>query len=151
MNGAHLHLILCHVPIMGAAFTLLLIIFALVQKSKEVKRTSLWFAVLTGISALVVYLTGDGAEEVVKRIPGITESLIEPHEHMAMYFMISLLIIGAAALAGLFLSRASTDVLHKFTIIVLILNILVMFLAYETGLTGGKIRHTESETTQVVK
>jgi len=136
---------------MGAAFTTLLIIFALGQKSKEVKRTSLWFAVLTGISALIVYLTGDGAEDIVKTIPGITESLIEPHEHMAMFFMISLLLIGAAALAGLFLSRASTDVLHKFTVIVLILNILVMFLAYETGLSGGKIRHTESETTQMVK
>jgi uncharacterized membrane protein len=151
MNGAHLHLIICHIPIIGAGFTTLLIVFGLFQKSKEVKRTSLWFALITGVSALITYMTGDSAEEIVKTIPGITESLIDPHESMAMFYMISLLLIGAVALAGLFLSRASSDMLHKFTIIVLVLNILVTFLAYKTGLTGGKIRHTEIENTTQVK
>jgi hypothetical protein len=151
MNGAHLHLILSHIPLIGAGFTTLLIIFALGQKSNEVKRTSLWFAVITGITALGTFLTGDSAEEIVKAIPGITESLIDPHESMAMFYMISLLVISAVALAGLFLSRASAAVLHKFTIIVLILNILAMFLAYKTGISGGKIRHTEIENTQNLK
>jgi uncharacterized membrane protein len=147
MNGAHLHLILCHIPIIGAGFTTLLIIFGLFQKSKEIKRTSLWFALITGIIALVTYMTGDSAEEIVKTIPGIKENLIDPHESMAMFYMISLLIIGAVSLVGLFLSRASSDILHKFTIIVLVLYILSMFLAYKTGLSGGKIRHTEIENT----
>ena len=151
MNGAHLHLIVCHIPIVGAAFTTLLIIFALAQKNKDIKRVSLWFAVITGISALLVYLTGDSAEDIVKTIPGITEDIIEPHETMAMLYMISLLIIGAVALTALFLSRASAKVLHKFTIIVLILNILVTFLAFKTGLSGGKIRHTEIENKAVSK
>ncbi|MGD0711510.1 MAG: hypothetical protein ABR968_10075 [Bacteroidales bacterium] len=148
MNGAHLHLILSHIPIIGAGFTTLLIIFALGQKSKEVKHTSLWFALIIGISALITYLTGDSAEEIVKTIPGITESLIDPHENMALFYMISLLFIGAVALAGIVLSRASSEILHKFTIIILILNILAMFLAYKTSLSGGKIRHTEIENTQ---
>ena len=92
MNGAHLHLILCHIPTIGAGFTILLLLFAFVQKSKDIKRTSLWFAVITGIAALVTYLTGDSAEEIVKLIPGITETIIEPHEEYALFYLISLLL-----------------------------------------------------------
>ncbi|MFA4851578.1 MAG: hypothetical protein WC868_01245 [Bacteroidales bacterium] len=61
MNGAHLHLILSHITIVGAGFTMLLLIFALVQNSKELKRTALWFAVITGITSLAAYFTGDSA------------------------------------------------------------------------------------------
>ena len=145
MNGAHLHLVLSHIPAIAAGFTTLLILFALIQKNKELKRTALWFSVITGIFALAAYLTGDRAEEIIKLIPGITESIIEPHEEFALYYLLSLLFIGAFALAGLFLSRASTDVLHKFIIIVLILNLLSFYLAIKTTYTGGKIRHTEIE------
>ena len=151
MNGAHLHLILSHIPIVGSGFTVLLIIFSLVLKSKETKRTALWFSVITGFAALAAYLTGDSAEEIVKAIPGITEAVVEPHEELALYYLLSLLLIGAIALAGLFLSRASATVLQKFTVIVLILNIMVMFLAYKTGVSGGKIRHTEIDNTEIVK
>ncbi len=145
MNGAHLHLILCHIPAIAAGFTTLLILFALIQKSKDIKRTALWFAVITGIAALAAYLTGDSAEEVVKQIPGITESIIEPHEELALYYFLSLLFIGALALTGLFLSRASTSVLNKFVILIFILNLLSFYLAIRTAYTGGKIRHSEIE------
>jgi hypothetical protein len=150
MNGAHLHLIICHIPIIGAGFTTLLILFSLLKKSKDIKQASLWFAVITGISALVVYLTGSGAEGYVKTVPGITEEIIEPHEQMALYYLITLLFISVIALAGLFLSQASVKVLHKFVLIVLLLNILASYLAVTTGLSGGKIRHTEINVTTPV-
>lgn len=150
MNGAHLHLIIGHIPLIGAGFTVLLIIFSLLKKSKDLKQASLWFAVITGISALAVYLTGSSAEGYVKTIPGITEEIIEPHETIALYYLISLLVIGVISLAGLFLSQASVKVLHKFVIIVFILNLLASYLAVTTGLSGGKIRHTEINATTPV-
>jgi hypothetical protein len=150
MNGAHLHLIVGHIPLVGAGFTVLLIVFALLKKSKDLKQVSLWFAVITGVLALTVYLTGDGAEGYVKTIPGITEDIIEPHQQMALYYLISMLLIGVIALAGLFLSQASVKVLHKFVLIVLLLNILASYLAVTTGISGGKIRHTEINITTPV-
>jgi len=143
MNGAHIHLILGHIPIVGAGFTTLLLLFALVNKSRDIKQSSLWFAVITGVAALVTYLTAESAENIVKKIPGITEDIIEPHETLALYYLLSLLFIAVVALAGLFLSRASVSVLHKFVIIIFILNILATLLAVQTGISGGKIRHTE--------
>jgi len=150
MNGAHYHLILSHIPIVGAGFTMLFLIFALVRKSKELKRTALWFAVISGITSIAAYFTGDSAEEIVTGIPGITETLIEPHENCALFYLLSLLLIALIALAGLFLSRASATVLHKFTVIILVLSLFATLLAIETALTGGKIRHTEIETVQTV-
>jgi uncharacterized membrane protein len=145
MNGSHFHLIFSHVPLIGAAFTILLIIFALVKKSKDLKLTSLWFAVITGIAALLAYFTGDGAENVVKTIAGISGDLIETHEHWGLFYLIAIMLIAAIAFAGIFLSRASAKALQKFVILVLILNIMAMYLAAETGITGGKIRHTEMD------
>jgi uncharacterized membrane protein len=145
MNGSHFHLIFSHVPIIGVAFTILLIIFALLKKSKDLKQTALWFAVIAGITALLAYYTGDGAENVVKTVPGITESLIETHELWGLYYLLSLILIGVIALAGLLLSRASASVLQKFVIIILILCSLSLYLAAKTGITGGKIRHTEMD------
>lgn len=150
MNGAHLHLIIGHIPLIGAGFTILLILFSLLKKSKDLKQVSLWFAVITGISALVVYLTGSSAEGYVKSVPGITEEIIEPHELIALYYMISLMVIAVISLAGLFLSQASAKVLHRFVLIVLLLNILASYLAVTTGLSGGKIRHTEINATTPV-
>ncbi len=147
MNGAHLHLLLSHVAPIGGFFTLLLFIFALIQKNKELKRTALWFTFFTGISALVTFMTGDSAEEIVKKIPGISDTQIEFHEMMAMFYLISLIVVGVMAVVGLFLSRASTSVLHKFTVIVFILLLLTSYLAVMTSLTGGKIRHSEIENT----
>jgi hypothetical protein len=38
--------------------------------------------VLTALLALPVYFTGEPAEKVVERLPGVTEPLIEEHENV---------------------------------------------------------------------
>jgi len=144
MNGAHLHLMIAHVAPIGSAFTIVLFIFALFKRSKDLKQAAMWFAFLTAVVALVTFLTGDGAEGIVKALPGMKNAPIEPHETFAMFYLISTLVIGAIAVVGLFLSRASASVLHKFVIIVFLLTLLSSYLAVMTGLTGGKIRHTET-------
>jgi len=145
MNGSHLHLMFSHVPFSGAAFTMLLIFFALYKKNKELKQTSLWFAVATGITALIAFFSGDGAERVVKTVPGITESVIETHQQWALYYLLTLVLIGVIAAAGLFLSRASAKGLHKFVIVVFIMSFLSLYLMAKTGITGEKVRHTEMD------
>ena len=146
MNGTHLHIIVCHLPIAGSGFTVLLILFALYMKSKDLKKVSLWFAFITGLLALAAYFTGEPAEgALMTLVPAITENMVEPHEGIAMFYLLALLFIGFLSLAGLVLSRASEKVLHRFVIIVLILNLSASFLAAKTSITGGKIRHTEME------
>jgi len=89
MDAAHVHLIFCHIPIVGAVFTILLILFGIFMKSKDLKIVSLWFSVIVGLFSVLAYVTGDGAAETAKKTSGITESIIEPHEEWALYYFLT--------------------------------------------------------------
>jgi len=143
MNGAHLHLIVTHLPIVGLLAAFLLNLYAIISKNDEIKRLSLWAYVVLGIFGLLAYLTGDSSEEVLLTYPGFTEEMIEPHENMAIFFFIGLMIMTAGAFAGLYLSKTKEALLKKFNLYLLIAAILLAFLAVQTGSTGGKIRHPE--------
>lgn len=75
MNWAYIHLLLSHVPALGTVFGVLLLLFGLLRKSEELKRTNLGVFTLTALIALPTHLTGEPAEEVVERLPGVAESL----------------------------------------------------------------------------
>ena len=92
MNAAQIHLFFCHFPIVGLFFAVLLSLYTLVNKSEDFKKLSLWFYVILGVFALVAYLTGDDAEKIMETYPGITHDVIEPHENIALFFFIGLMI-----------------------------------------------------------
>lgn len=143
MNAAQTHLFFSHFPIVGLAFAILVTLYSLFIKDHELARLSLWFYVVLGGFALLAYLTGDGAEKIMETYPGITEDVIEPHENIALFFFIGLMITAVVALAGLYISKTKETTLKRFTIILLIGGILLGILAGITGSTGGAIRHNE--------
>jgi hypothetical protein len=63
MNGAQLHLMLNHLPVMGALFSLLLLGWSLTRRSTEIQKLALGGALLAGLSSVPAYLTGEPAEE----------------------------------------------------------------------------------------
>ena len=143
MNSAQLHLLFTHLPIIGLGFAMLLNLVAIIKKSEELQKLSLWGYLLLGIFALLAYLTGDGAEEIIKTYPGITEDIIEPHENFALYFFIGLMVTSALSMVGLYMTKTKVNLLARFNLVLLIGAILLSFLAVKTGSTGGSIRHTE--------
>lgn len=143
MNSAQLHLLFTHLPILGLGFAILFNLVALIRKSEELQKLSLWFYILLGIFALLAYLTGDGAEEIIKTYPGITEDIIEPHENFALFFFIGLMVTSALSMVGLYMTKTKVNLLGRFNLVLLIAAILLSFFAVKTGSTGGSIRHTE--------
>ena len=49
MNGAQLHLMLNHLPVMGALFSLLLLAWSLIRRSAEIQKLALAIALLAGL------------------------------------------------------------------------------------------------------
>lgn len=143
MNPAQLHLMFTHLPIIGLGFIILLNLVAVLRKSEELQKLVLWFYLLLGVFALLAYLTGDSAAEVMKTYPGITEEITEPHENFALFFFIGLMITTALSMAGLYITKTKVKFLYRFNFYLLILSLLISFLAIKTGTTGGAIRHTE--------
>ena len=143
MNAAHLHLMFNHLPIVGLGFTMILHALALSRNSNELKKVSCWFYIIIGLLAMIPVLTGDGTEQIVMSYPGISKDAIENHETWGYVFFYGLLLNGALAAATLWFSREKPDLVKKFSFALLIVAFVLTFFAYQTGTTGGQIRHPE--------
>lgn len=143
MNDAHLHLILNHFPIVGITIGLLVLIAGYLLKNPQVKATSLGIFIFSALAAIAANYTGEGAEEIVEKIPGIGESLIHDHEEYAEQFLTLSLILGGTALITFLLQIKRIGLAAYGYILVLLLVISSLVSAYYVGVSGGEIRHTE--------
>jgi uncharacterized membrane protein len=143
MNDAHLHLIVNHFPIVGIAIGLLVLIVGYLIKNQQVKATSLGIFIFSALAAIAAKYTGDGAEEIVEKIPEISKSLIHDHEEYAEQFFTLSLILGGVALISLFLQIKKLELAKYGYILVIILAISSLVSANYVGTSGGEIRHTE--------
>ena len=143
MNEAHFHLVVNHLPIVGILIGILVLVMGFILKKSEVKVTALGIFVFSALASIAAFYSGEGAEEIVERIPGISETLINQHEESAELFFTIVLILGAVSLGAMFLEIKKSK-LSKFGFILVILLVLAAgVLAKNVGTTGGEIRHTE--------
>ena len=142
-NEAHVHLILNHVPIVGVAFVSILLIIGMIFRNTFTQKVSLLFLVLIAAVTAVVYLTGDGAADAVRGLPGVTNALIRTHEDMARFALVTTGFLGFLAFIGLILYRKRDKLPALFMTGVLLISLGTTGLFIWTGLLGGEIRHTE--------
>ena len=143
MSWAHLHLALNHVPVIGLPIALLLLGWALYRGSSELTRASFGLLVLIGLATIVVQLTGEPAEELIEKLPGVRESVIEQHEEAALIGTVGTAALGVGALLGLWRYRAGRAPQRWFSTLLLVAGVLLAgFLGWVANL-GGQIRHTE--------
>ena len=143
MNLTHLHLALKHIPVLGTAFGLALLIFGIWRKSNELKKTALCAFVLIALMTVPAYLTGEPAEDGVEGLPGVSEAIIEQHEEAAGAAFASIGALGVIALLGLFALRRGKAVPAWFAGLMVIASLAVSGLMAWTANIGGQIRHTE--------
>lgn len=143
MNDAHLHMVVNHFPIIGTIFGLGILIIGLVLKNNNVKNTAYVLFIIAAIFSAISMRTGEGAEEIAEKLPGVTEQIIEEHEELAEKFSIILYAIGSLSLISLFFSITKNALGKYSAIITVILAAIGVFLAKEVGTSGGEIRHTE--------
>ncbi len=145
MNAAHFHLMFNHLSIVGLGFAILFNLVAILRKSEELIKLSCWFYVLIGLLSVLAVFTGDGAGEIVKTYPGISNDAIEYHETWGYIFFYGLVAVGVGSLAALWFSRKNAILLKKINFAALIIAVLFLFFAYQAGTSGGRIRHPEIE------
>lgn len=143
MNYAHLHLVLNHVPVVGTAFALALIFFAVLRNSDELRRASLLAVFVVALVAVPAFLTGEPAETAVERLPGVAASNISAHETAAGISLAFLGLAGLIALAGLTMFRGAAAIPRRFFTAFALLVIVVCGLMAWTANLGGQIRHPE--------
>jgi uncharacterized membrane protein len=142
MNVVHLHLLLNHLPVVGSVFGLLLLAVAMVRRSGELTKVSLGFLALLGAASVIVFLTGEPAQDAVERLPGFSEALADRHEDAALLATIVTGTIGALALAALLIYRRRAVPRWVTTLGLVSALGSTTLMGYVANL-GGQIRHTE--------
>jgi hypothetical protein len=143
MSPVHIHLLLNHLPVIGTIVAIALLAWAIVRHSAEMTRASFGMFMVFAILGLVVYLTGEPAEHLVKDLAGVSHDAIEAHEEAALVATVLLGCLGALALGGLMAYRHAAAIPRRFAVLVLALSLIPAAAMGWTANLGGKIRHTE--------
>lgn len=143
MNEAHLHMIINHFPIIGTFFGVGILVVGLFLKNNIVKNTAYGLFIITALFAFASMYTGDGAEEMVVNYPNIGKHIIHEHEEIAEKLALVLYLLGIVSIAGLYLNIKKHSKAGLLSFIAVAIGLVGIFLAVETGTSGGEIRHTE--------
>ena len=143
MDLTHIHLLLNHFPTIGNIIGGGLFLLSLITKSDDLKRASL--VIILGISLIAIptYLSGNGARDAIKSLPGVSKSLIETHEGAALVALGFMEVTGAFAWLGLWQFRRLARVPNWNLAVILVLTLLSLGLMARASNLGGEIRHAE--------
>lgn len=143
MDQAHVHLLITHLPIFGSILGAFVLAYGLWSKSNQTKIAAYFLFVIAAIGAGIAYLTGEGAEDAVEEIQGVSENIIKQHEEFALFALISLIVLGISSLFALIVTYKKTSLLKTASLLTLIISLVSFALVARTGYLGGQIRHTE--------
>lgn len=143
INAAHLHLMVNHVPILATLFSTAILVWGIAANQQAIKKVALIGFILAGLTAVIAVQSGEGAEDIVESVPGVSEDVIHDHEEAAETAQWLTIILGVTAIAGFFMMSRQTR-FSKLAIWFLLVYSLVVgsMLAY-TAYLGGKIMHPE--------
>ena len=148
MDLTHIHLLLNHFPTIGTIIGGGLFLLALLMNSDDLKRASL--VILLGIALISIptYMSGNGAQDAIKSLPGVSKSLMEAHEGAALEAIAFMEFTGAFAWLGLWQFRRLRRVPNWNLAVILILTVASFGLMARAANIGGEIRHAEIRAVQ---
>ena len=143
MNNAHLHLVVNHLPIIFPVVGVIILLIGIITKSDVSKRNAYIVFVLGAAASVAAMATGEGAEDAIENIQGVSENLMHRHEEAAEIFAGMSYFLGAVSLLGFLTSYRNFSLDKLMPVTILIVAGVSLYFAQEAGRTGGEIRHTE--------
>ena len=145
MSIVHMHLLLNHIPVVGAFVGIALFGYALARRSSEVTKVSLGLFVVLAAISVAVFLTGEPAEEAIEHLPGFSSGITEEHEEIGRLAMLAIVFFGALGAGALTYFRRR-PVPRWLSAVALLISLSLGGLMTVTASLGGQIRHTEIRT-----
>ncbi len=143
MNAVHLHLMLTHFPIVGFILFVPVLAWGILKKNRTILQLACTALVVLAAISVVVLNTGEGAEEAVEHLPGISHDLIHEHEEAGELAFWFLALSGSLSLL-LLVFRWDTEKPKNYAYyLLLVLAVAAASLSIRAGSLGGDIRHPE--------
>jgi len=149
MNEAHFHLLVNHFPITGTILGLLTLGFGLLFKNETVIKTSLFLIAFTSLLAIPSLLSGEGAEEAIEDLTGVSHDLIHEHEEKGELFLKFSIALAILSLVSIWSITKQKKFKAAILWVTLGFGLATAFLATQVGISGGHIRHPEIESQAV--
>ncbi len=149
MDVIHLHLILTHFPIVGTIIGIGIMAYGQFATNDNIKKVALIIFIIMAILTIPVFLTGEGAEETVEHITGVSEQLIEKHEELAEIAIWLMGLLGTLSIINFFAIIKKLSFVKTLSLITLMVSLVTFGLIAKVGNEGGKIRHSEIRTNNV--
>jgi hypothetical protein len=143
MNAPHFHLILNHVPTVGTAIALGLLLLSLLRRQEALRRVSLEVFYVLALLTLPAYLSGVATGLQLENLPDVSVEAIHKHHDGAVVAFAFMLMTGLASWLGLWQWRRTSRPSGLNTGIVLVLALLTLTTMAGTATMGGEIRHPE--------
>lgn len=144
MTLPHLHLLLNHVPTVGTAIAIALLVLTIFRKHDALRRVSLELFCVVALLTLPAYLSGVGSQvRIEEQIPDVSVQLMQQHHDAAVFASLMMLLTGGFAWVGLWQFRRINRQTTLNLIAVFALSLLTMAAMARTATMGGEIRHPE--------
>jgi glucan phosphoethanolaminetransferase (alkaline phosphatase superfamily) len=142
-NAAHWHLVTNHLPVVGSMASALLLAWAWIKNTDDLKRTAAAALVLVALVSIPAFLTGEPSERHIQGLQGVSPRWMSNHEDLAEIALWIAVGAGAGALAALITFR-KRPAFPRWAVGVLLIGCLVVCaFMVRTANYGGKIRHSE--------
>lgn len=132
-----------HLPIIGSVILLFFFAHAIIFKKENIIRLSYIFFIIIGAMAALVYITGDPSAEIVEKLPGVKESIIEEHENYAVISLLLFILSGMLSIFALVSLYKKKLLPAWFIYSVLVVSFISVVAVSYTAKTGGEIMHPE--------
>jgi hypothetical protein len=143
LNPAHLHLVLNHVPTLGTAVALALLLLALIRRHEVLVHVGLEALFLIALVTMPVYVTGVAAYADLRRGAEFSDIAARMHQDAALTGFAVTEFAGFIAWVALWQSRRTGHAGRGLVAAATLLSVLALAIMGRAATLGGEITHPE--------
>jgi hypothetical protein len=143
LNAAHLHLVLNHVPTLGTAVALALLLLALIRRQETLVHVGLEVLFVIAIVTMPVYVTGAAAYAHLRSGADFSDIAARMHQDAALTGFAVTEFAGFVAWVGLWQSRRIGHAGRGLVAAATVLSLIALAIMGRAATLGGEIHHPE--------
>ncbi|MDQ3024315.1 MAG: hypothetical protein M3R04_08050 [bacterium] len=143
-NDAHWHIVINHLPVVGYLGALIIAVFGLFIKDRMLHLIAWAFTVASSITAVLTYLSGEPAENMLEDSTRISHAYLSAHERWGQWTYYAAIGVGIIALVGWIVTLRRRSGSRGWLTVLLLLLLAANGLGTITATTGGGISHPET-------
>jgi hypothetical protein len=143
VNLAHLHLVMNHVPTVGAVAALGLLLLAFVRRNEHLKLAGLEVLFVIAVLTLPVFVSGVAAYQEMRDRTDISVDAVKIHQDAAIIGFTVMEFAGFAAWIALWQSRRRGSAARGVVPATMVLLVVALAIMGRAANLGGDIRHPE--------